>query len=156
MDHHLKMFIYPGKLFVTPAPYDLATILGSCISVCVFDQHKKIGGMNHFMLPLWNGEGLASPKYGNVAIELLINKMLKMGCYKRNIEAKIFGGASVIKINHDLYNIGERNIQIAEDMLKKADIKIVASSVGGDRGRKIIMDTENFQIRHKYVQKKNF
>lgn len=112
--------------------------------------------MNHYMLPLWNGEGLASPKYGNIAIELLVDKMLKLGCKKRNIKAKIFGGASVIKTKHDLYNIGERNIQIALDILEKENIKIIARSIGGNHGRKILMDTENFQIRHKLIEKKNF
>lgn len=156
MENRLKMFIYPGKLFASPAPYYLNTILGSCVAVCLYDDVKKIGGMNHYMLPLWNGDGLASPKYGNVAIELLINKMLKLGCKKRNIKAKIFGGASVIKTKHDLYNIGERNIQLAEDILEKENIKIIARSVGGDHGRKILMDTASFQIRHKFIEKKNF
>lgn len=156
MDNRLKMFIYPGKLFTSEVPYYLSTILGSCVAVCLYDDVKKVGGMNHYMLPLWNGEGLASPKYGNVAIELLINKMLKNGCKKRNIKAKIFGGASVIKTQSDLYNIGERNIQMAQDILERENIKIIASSVGGDRGRKIMMDTQNFQIRHKYVEKKHF
>lgn len=82
--------------------------------------------------------------------------MLKLGCKKRNIKAKIFGGASVIKTNHDLYNIGKRNIQLAEDILEKENIKIIASSIGGDRGRKILMDTSSFQIRHKFIEKKNF
>jgi len=150
------MFIYPGKLFASKAPYFLNTILGSCVAVCLFDDVKKIGGMNHFMLPLWNGEGLASPKYGNVAIELLIDKMLKLGCKKRNIKAKIFGGANVIKTEYDLYNIGQRNIQLAEDILEQEQIKIIARSVGGDRGRKILMDTESFQIRQKYVEKRHF
>lgn len=156
MEERLKLFIYPGKLFTSEAPYYLSTILGSCVAVCIYDDVKKIGGMNHYMLPLWNGEGLASPKYGNVAIDLLINRMLRLGCTRRNLKAKIFGGASVISTKQDMYNIGERNIQIAEDILEKEKIRIIAQSVGGDRGRKILMDTINFQIRHKYIEKKHF
>jgi len=156
MDNQLKMFIYPGKLFVSKIPYSLSTILGSCVTICLWDSTKQIGGMNHYMLPLWNGDGLASPKYGNVAIENLIRKLLVFGCNKKNIKAKIFGGASVIKNTNDFYNIGERNIQIADEMLQKAGIKIVARSTGGDRGRKIMMDTSTFQIRHKFIEKKNF
>lgn len=150
------MFIYPGKLHASKISYQLNTILGSCVAVCLYDDNKQIGGMNHYMLPLWNGEGLASPKYGNVAIERLINKMLKLGCNRQNMKAKIFGGASVISVNNDLYNIGQRNIQLAEDILEKEGIKIIASSVGGFQGRKILMDTSNFQIRQKYIEKKNF
>jgi len=156
MDNQLKMFIYPGKLYASKIPYQLSTILGSCVAICLWDSTKQIGGMNHYMLPLWNGDGLASPKYGNVAVENLIRKLLFFGCNKKNIKAKIFGGASVIKNTNDFYNIGERNIQIADEMLQKAGIKIVARSTGGDRGRKIMMDTSTFQIRHKFIEKKNF
>lgn len=156
MTDQSKIFIYPGKLYSSKSPILLSTILGSCVAVCLYDDVKKVGGMNHYMLPLWNGEGLASPKYGNVAIEALITKMLFFGCKKRNIKAKIFGGASVIKTNHDLYNIGERNIQLAERILEKENIKIVAKSVGGFHGRKILMNTENFQVRQKFIEKKNF
>lgn len=156
MDSSLKMFIYPGKLYATKIPYQLNTILGSCIAICLWDEVSQTGGMNHYMLPLWNGEGLASPKYGNVAIERLLNKMLLLGCKKRNIKAKIFGGASVITSSHDLYNIGERNIQLAEEFLEKEKIKIIAKSVGGEQGRKILMNTETFEIRHKFIPRKNF
>ena len=150
------MFIYPGKLHASKIPYVLNTILGSCVAICLWDETQQIGGMNHYMLPLWNGEGLASPKYGDVAIERLLNKMLQLGSLRSNIEAKIFGGASVISTKNDLYNIGQRNIQIAEEMLAKENIKIIASSVGGNHGRKILMNTSNFQIKHKFIEKKNF
>ena len=151
----LKNFIYPGKLSASKIPYHYATILGSCVAICLWDPVKHIGGMNHYMLPYWNGEGLASPKYGNIAIEKLIRKLLYLGSKKKDIKAKIFGGASVIASTHDLYNIGERNIQIAEEMLEAENIKIIAKSVGGHLGRKILMDTSNFQIKHRFIQKKN-
>lgn len=157
MPQELKMFIYPGKLHASRDPYFLKTILGSCVAICLWDKHEQIGGMNHYMLPLWNGEGLASPKYGNIAIERLLNKMILLGCKKKNISAKIFGGASVIKSNESsLYSIGERNIQLAEELLEKENIKIIAQSVGGFQGRKILMNTGNFQIKHKFIPKKNF
>ncbi|OYT17008.1 MAG: chemotaxis response regulator protein-glutamate methylesterase [Bacteroidetes bacterium 4572_77] len=113
----LKTFIYPGKLSASRIPYHFSTILGSCIAVCLWDTEKKIGGMNHYMLPFWNGEGLSSPKYGNIAIEKLIRKMLLLGCNKKDLKAKIFGGASVINSSQGLYNIGERNIQIVDDSI---------------------------------------
>lgn len=151
----LKTFIYPGKLSASRIPYHFSTILGSCIAVCLWDTEKKIGGMNHYMLPFWNGEGLSSPKYGNIAIEKLIRKMLLLGCNKKDLKAKIFGGASVINSSQGLYNIGERNIQIAEEILQKEQIKIIAKSVGGNNGRRILMDTSNFQIKHRFIQKSN-
>ena len=108
--------------------------------------------MNHFMLPNWNGLGLASPKYGNIAIEHLIKKMNNLGSENKNLIAKMFGGAAVLKNSNDLYNIGERNIEIAEKILQKNEIKIVASSVAGERGRKIIFNTKSGEVKMRYVR----
>lgn len=111
----------------------------------------KIGGINHYMLPLWNGDGLASPKYGNIAIEQLIKKMIRLGSTNYRMTAKIFGGANQIKSN---VAVGERNILIARKLLQEHNITIVAESVGGSRGRKIIYDTGNGEVRMKYTGKK--
>ena len=64
-----KHYLYPSALFAERTPFLVDTILGSCVAVCLYDEHKKIGGINHYMLPLWNGDGLATPKFGNIAIE---------------------------------------------------------------------------------------
>ena len=68
-------FLFPSTLYVSKEPLAIQTILGSCIAVCLFDPTLKYGGMNHYMVPLWNGQGLESPRYGNIAIDMLINKM---------------------------------------------------------------------------------
>jgi len=151
-----KIFIFPGNLEVTKKPSQLTTILGSCVAVCLWDNKLQYGGMNHFMLPLWNGEGLASPKYGNIAIEKLINKMLWSGSSIENLEAKIFGGGNVLDTVNSLYNTGERNIEIAFSIINDYGITIINSSTGGKRGRKILMDTSNFKILHKFIEKQNF
>ena len=87
-----KHYLYPSALFAEKAPFMVDTVLGSCVAVCLFDQQLKIGGINHFMLPLWNGNGLASPKFGNIATEKLIEKMQRNGSSLKNIVAKVFGG----------------------------------------------------------------
>jgi len=156
MDNLPKIYIYPGNLEISKTPAILTTILGSCIAVCIWDNKLKFGGMNHFMLPLWNGEGLASPKYGNIAIDKLIKKMLTYGSLIENLEAKVFGGGNVIESSNGFYHIGERNIEIAVSMLKDFGIKIIGSSTGGKRGRKILMDTSDFKILHKFIEKQNF
>ncbi|MDP4207892.1 MAG: chemotaxis protein CheD [Bacteroidota bacterium] len=134
-------------------PFQINTILGSCIAVCLFDPVTRIGGINHFMLPLWNGQGLASPKYGNIAIEKLIDKMLSLGCQKNNLKAKIFGGGEVIETQIVKFNIGARNIEIARQILEEKKIPIISSSVGGKLGRKIEFLTATGEVRQKYVQK---
>ncbi len=146
-----KHFLYPGVIYINPEPYLITTILGSCVAVCLYDPILKIGGMNHYMLPLWNGQGLASPRYGNIAIKKIIDNIESLGSSRSNLKAKIFGGAEIISTNISQFMIGERNISIAKDLLHEENIPIVASSVGGKYGRKIIFDTYNGEVRQKYV-----
>lgn len=145
-----KHYLYPSTIFVNKDPYKVVTVLGSCISICLYDTRLKVGGINHYMLPLWNGNGLASPKYGNVAIKKLIKLMESVGCTKKDMIAKVFGGAN--QINSSV-KIGDRNAQIAVDLMKEEGIKIVAKSVGGTIGRKIIFDTFTSEVMMKYVKK---
>ena len=150
-----KIFIFPGQLVVSTSPTLYTTILGSCVAVCLWDNKLKFGGINHFMLPLWNGEGLASPRYGNIAIDKLVSKMIENGSLIENIQAKIFGGGNIIESASGLYNIGERNIEMAISRLSEIKITITNSSTGGKLGRKIIMDSANFKILHKFIEKGN-
>lgn len=147
-----KYYLFPSAIFAEKEAYVVDTILGSCVAVCLFDQKIKIGGINHYMLPLWNGEGLASPKYGNIAIEKLIEKMLRNGATKENMIAKIFGGACQTS---NTINVGSKNIQIAREQLAQHTIKIVAEDVGGSVGRKIIYDTGTGKVLMKLISKSN-
>lgn len=146
-----KHFLYPGAIYVSPKPAIITTILGSCVSVCLFDPILQIGGMNHYLLPLWNGQGLASPRYGNIAIEKLISNLESLGSSKGHMKAKVFGGAEIIATNINQFMIGERNIQLAKDTLIEIGIPVVGSSTGGKLGRKIIFNTETGEVRQKYV-----
>ena len=148
-----KYYLYPATLFASDTAYEVTTVLGSCVAVCLWDNIKQIGGINHYMLPLWNGQGLATPKYGNIAIEKLLQRMLELGCKKPNITAKIFGGGEIIDTQISSFNIGERNIQIAKEALAELDIPIVGLSVGGKLGRKIIYYTESGKVLHKFIEK---
>ena len=103
------------------------------------------------MLPFWNGQGLASPRYGNIAIEKLISKMIAIGSKKSNIRAKIFGGGEVISSNISQFHIGQRNIVIAKEMLDDEKIPIIGLSVGGKNGRKIIFFTNTGEVMHRFV-----
>jgi len=146
-------FLYPAALFASKTPHLVTTILGSCVAVCVYDPVIKVGGINHYMLPLWNGQGLASPKYGNIAIERLLEKMLSLGCSKNNLQAKVFGGGEVIQTSVTQFNIGARNIKLAMEMLDELKIPVIGQSVGGKLGRKILFNTDTFEVKQKYIQK---
>jgi chemotaxis protein CheD len=107
------------------------------------------------MLPLWNGKGLASPKYGNIAINKLYEKMLELGCNKKNLSAKIFGGGEILKPGSYQFNIGGRNIEIAKEYMKELNIHVAAISVGGVNGRKILFDTHNGTVMQRMIEKSN-
>lgn len=138
----LKHFLFPGTIFADPRSYLISTILGSCVAVCLWDSVMRMGGINHYMLPLWNGEGLATPKYGNIAMERLLAKMLAMGCRPEYLTAKVFGGANLMGTGNEVFLIGDRNVLLAYQMLEEYGIPVVASDVGGRTGRKIVLQTE--------------
>ncbi len=156
MNYYLQHFLYPSSLFVSKEPYLVKTILGSCVAVCMWDSRLKIGGINHFMLPNWNGNDLASPKYGNIAIEKLIDRMLFLGSKHEDLQAKLFGGGEMMDTGNSRTMIGERNIRLARLMLEERKISVIASSTGGKRGRKIIFFTDTGEVRHKLLDKTAF
>jgi len=102
------------------------------------------------MLPLWNGEGLASTKYGNIANEKLIERMIRLGCSYQNIIAKVFGGANQI---NSAINIGERNILIAKQQMSGFGIKIMKENLGGCIGRKVRFDSGTGEVLMKFLTK---
>ena len=105
------------------------------------------------MLPLWNGQGLPSPKYGNIANTKLIQKMVSLGSDPENLVAKIVGGAEILLSNNDQFHVGTRNIQIALDMLKDMNIPVIGQSVGGVSGRKIQFNTHTGMIKQSLILK---
>ena len=145
-------FLYPAAIFADKEPHMVDTILGSCVAVCLYDPVKSIGCINHYMLPFWNGTGLASPKYGNIAIQKILDKMIEFGSKSSNIQAKIFGGGEIVKTKDNIFKIGERNIEIAIKILKENKIKIAGQSVGGKQGRKIRFNTETGVVLMKLIK----
>ena len=153
-NNYLQHFLYPSSLFVSKEPYLVKTILGSCVAICIWDKRLKIGGLNHYMLPTWNGNDLASPKYGNIAIDKLIEKMVFFGSRVEDLQAKVFGGGEMMDTGKRKMLIGERNIRIAKLMLEERKIPIIASGTGGKLGRKILFFTDTGEVRHKFLEKK--
>lgn len=148
-----KVFIHVGQIFIGAMPTEISTVLGSCVSVCLFDKARNMGGMNHYLLPLWNGNGLQSPKFGNVSIHRMIQSMLDFGCNQYTMEAKIFGGASMnIATESEDMMIGKRNILTAEEILAEYKIPIVAKDVGGNHGRRIMMRSDTGKVLLKAAQ----
>ncbi len=134
--------LMPGEYFVTLNDEAIYTVLGSCISACIRDRVSGIGGMNHFMLPMslsadsWKAsDNSASTRYGNFAMEHLINDILKNGGKRHNLEAKIFGGGRIIA---HMTDIGMRNIAFARDYLETEGLKITSEDVGDTFPRMVV------------------
>ncbi|CCK75400.1 MAG: chemoreceptor glutamine deamidase CheD [Oleispira antarctica] len=147
--------ILPGELYVSTHGEMISTVLGSCISVCIRDKKKGIGGMNHFMLPQnnefssesWGTNPITSAsRYGNWAMEYLINAILKCGGEKKNFEVKVFGGGQMMARMTD---IGQKNILFVYQYLAEEKLRIEASDVGDIYARKVLYfpDTGCVKVR---------
>jgi chemotaxis protein CheD len=131
--------VAPGEHEITAAKDEIvATVLGSCISVCMRDPQAGVGGLNHFLLPKNNGgnDASAGERYGDTAMEVLINGLIKRGGRRGQFEAKVFGGARVLS-GATMLAIGDGNIAFVLDFLNREGIPIVSKDVGGTRSRRI-------------------
>lgn len=135
-------YIQPGQIFLSTAPVEAVTVLGSCVAVCLWDPRGRIGGINHFLLPYLVAGSLASPRFGTVATEELVTAMQKAGSRREDLTAKLFGGAAVIEaFRKGDDHLGARNVEVARRVLQERSIPIVAEDVLGRRGRKLIFHT---------------
>jgi chemotaxis protein CheD len=132
-----RHFLYPGQVFATRDPIVISTILGSCAAVCLWDGHKRAGGMNHYLLPEGQAEGPNRLRYGNIANPELLRQVLALGCEIRNLQAKVFGGSSAFAVNLS-QSVGTRNVDLAESFLRAAGIPIVEKEVSGKHGRRLV------------------
>jgi chemotaxis protein CheD len=137
-DGAIAIKVDAGEFVVTARPdHVLVTVLGSCVAACLRDPVAAIGGMNHFMLPSsergqWAGVS-ASMRYGNFAMEKLINEILKRGGLRRRLEAKLFGGATMVGDA----SIGPGNADFVEDYLREERIAVVARDLRGRHARQV-------------------
>lgn len=157
---HFKRYairLLPGECKIAKPNEMLVTILGSCVCACIRDKYTGLGGMNHFLLahdfkspPLKHDIAKdysdKSTRYGTVAMEVLINELLKHGAQRANLEAKIFGGSS---ISSGLNKIGSTNIEFVKEYLALENIPLINSDVGGTQARTVyfLPDTGDVFVR---------
>lgn len=146
-DHKRNTFgakILPGEFYVSARGELIATTLGSCVAACIRDPLIGIGGMNHFMLPImdrnrhgtWTDSPVSpSARYGNVAMERLINVIIANGGNRKNLEIKLFGGGNVLEVK---IKIGEMNIDFVKEYVKTEGFKIEKEDLGGIYPRKVL------------------
>jgi chemotaxis protein CheD len=148
--------LMPGEYYVTMHDEGVYTTLGSCISACIRDRVRGIGGMNHFMLPAsgasdsWKSAGLgAATRYGNVAMEHLINNILKNGGKRENLEVKLFGGGRIIA---NMTDVGLRNIAFAHDYIETEGLQVTAEDVGDVFPRMVVYFPKTGRVRVKRLR----
>jgi len=151
--------LMPGEVYVSVEDEMIMTVLGSCVSACIRNPRTNIGGMNHFMLPQMGAsasmltlDGTAA-RYGNWAMEVLINEILKYGGSKRDLEVKLFGGGKVL--DNMTMDIGKRNIDFVFSFLDKEGIDIVAHDVGDRFPRKLLYFPNTGKVRVRKLQSTN-
>lgn len=145
-----------ADLNLVKAPQRITTIgLGSCVGIALYDKRLKIVGLAHIMLP--NSKQFSTVtepfKFADLSIPILIQKMEEAGCLKRNLVAKIAGGASMFNFSDKkmISNIGERNVEMVKKILQEEQITIVSESVGGNKGRTMTVDPEDGLVYIKIV-----
>lgn len=144
------LYVVQGEYRISSDPQTvLSTVLGSCVAVCLYDPVARKGGMNHFLLPFGQATEHDRPiRYGLFAMEKLINELIKAGCAKHQLEAKIFGGA---RITPALTDIGAKNAVFAKTFLGDEGITCRSESVGGTLARRVIFRPTTGHVRQLLV-----
>jgi chemotaxis protein CheD len=128
-----------GEYYATDKEEGIATVLGSCVCACIYEEDRGIGGMNHFLLPgdFRSEEIFLSPvaRYGMFAMELLMGELIKLNVDRNKLKAKVFGGAQVVKGLQS--EVGPNNIKFIKTFLDMEGIPIISSDLGGESARKI-------------------
>jgi chemotaxis protein CheD len=149
-----EVYLHPGQMYASAGPTQISMILGSCVSVCLFDQRLSLGGATHYMLAQWNGNGQPSTRFGDVAIDSLLRRLQSFGSDSRDLRAKVFGGACMFQSFRNVSgdHIGARNVDIASNILMRHGIAIVTKNTGGNKGRKLKMQTDTGQATVKIIE----
>lgn len=150
--------ILPGEYYVTCENELITTVLGSCVSACIRDKESGLGGMNHFMLPVTSVEKLKqgneavignATRYGNFAMEHLINTILSNGGKRKNLEVKLFGGGKIIPT---LTDVGIKNIDFVLDYVDAEGLVLLSQDLGDIYPRKIIYFPKTGKVGMKKIQ----
>lgn len=151
--------VLAGSFMVTKNPYDvLYTLLGSCVSACMRCTQTGIGGLNHFLLPLKDKTQVLQTeqglRYGDVAMEHLVNSILHHGGHRHSLEVKLFGGGNMYP-THSQKSVGDSNIRFVLDFIQTENIKLVAQDVGGNQARKIYFHPFSGKVKLQKLNKNN-
>jgi len=133
--------IHIGEMYASREPVVVETVLGSCVAVCVYDPVSRIGGMNHILLPRQCQEDSALARYGEHAMPMLIERVLKLGARRSHLQAKVFGAASVLTLDETRWNVPRANERFVREFLAVHGIPLRGERLGGRDPLKVRMFT---------------
>jgi chemotaxis protein CheD len=151
-----RFVLHSGEYRVSATPVVMSTLLGSCVSVCLYDPRARLMGMNHFLLARetnrsrLGSEAPAAARYGVHAMTLLMDGLLALGASQKDLQAKAFGGASVVgrpaRECNALPSVGEMNTRFVREYLDQVGIPLIAEDLGGNQGRQIHFNGDDFSV----------
>ena len=155
-----QVWLRQGELFVARERSLVVTILGSCVTICLFHPHKVAGAMCHCQLPSTSQTNTDSPyRYVDRTLPVMVAELAKLGAPAHQLKAKLFGGAMVTatRIDQPLplhKRIGPNNVTMARQLLDQYNIPVVAECVGGKRGYKLYFDSATGTVYLSRLKKK--
>ncbi|WP_119394991.1 chemotaxis protein CheD [Salinibius halmophilus] len=144
--------VMPGEFCLAQPGELLTTVLGSCVAVCITDPVANVHGMNHFLLPQPSDHSLngINARYGDWAMEALINALIKQGAHRNRLVYKAFGGAKMWQGESD---IGGSNIGFLKQWLNLENSQLASSDLGGQQGRLVRLWGESGRVQMKRLAK---
>ena len=155
------IYLKSGELHFSDKPSSVMTVLGSCLSVTMFHRKTRVGAICHGLLPKCRERAVCSrhcaerAKYVECAIEMMVKLFDEHGMKHSEIEVKVFGGADMFSVRlggRNSISVGRQNIEIAQQTLEKAGIRVIAMDVGGTTGRKLFFNTATGEVLMKRLQ----
>lgn len=136
----VDVFLTPGRLTVHTTPTFVKTILGSCVAVCLWTRHRRVGGINHFLLPAPAQHDIPDDRFGTIATAELIQRVLRRGVSAAEIRAAVIGGGHPVSAL-EAATVGDDNTSVALAVLRDHRIHVSRRETGGAHGRKLLFNT---------------
>jgi two-component system, chemotaxis family, protein-glutamate methylesterase/glutaminase len=152
-----RVFLLPGEMHYAKDPISIATLLGSCVAICLLDQKRHFAGMNHYLLPTSAGTEKSVGKCGDLAISQLVKLAKLSGSPESDVTAMIIGGGAVTgslsssRIS-GMNDVGDRNIAMARQELSRLRIPVLRTEVGGTVGRRVLLDVATGKVQIENMQ----
>ena len=141
-----KIYLKIGDVAISTGPAIMETILGSCVSICLWDETTKLAGMNHYMLPDLMDDIEQPERFGPGSIKRLLSEIKVAECDSGHLKAKIFGGGNVVRELSSGFEIGKKNVELAREMMLEHNIPVISEYTGNECGIKVVFHSETGRV----------